>query len=43
MPIDTMMFCLAVVSMFGVFAAAVIWGDLQTPRQQQARLPAHRD
>jgi hypothetical protein len=43
MPIDTVMFCAAVVSMFAVFAGAVIWGGLQTPREQQARLPAHRD
>jgi hypothetical protein len=42
MPFDTIMLCTAVVLMFAAFAGVLIWGDLQTPRQQPVRLPTDR-
>jgi len=35
MPVDSILVSAAVVSMFVVFAAALIWADLQTPARQQ--------
>ncbi len=36
MPFDAMLVCAAVLSMFAVFAAVLLWGDHQTrsPRQK---------
>lgn len=42
MPIDTIILSAAVVAMFAVFAGVLIWGDYQTPREQQVRLPTDR-
>lgn len=42
MPIDTMIFCTAVVSMFVVFAGVLIWGSHQTSQMQPVRLPSTR-
>ena len=30
MPIDTMLVCAAIISMFVVFGGVLVWGDLQT-------------
>ncbi len=44
MPIDAILVCAAVVSMFLVFGAVVVWGDLQTrsPRGVAAAHPQKR-
>ncbi len=34
MPIDAMLVCAAVLSMFAVFAVALLWGDHQTRPQK---------
>jgi hypothetical protein len=37
MPTDSMLVAIAVIAMFVVFAAALVWGDLQTRPRQLAR------
>jgi hypothetical protein len=39
MPADSIFVAAAVIAMFVVFAAALIWGDLQTRPKQLARQP----
>jgi hypothetical protein len=40
MPTDSIFVAAAVIAMFVVFAAALIWADFQTRPKQLARLPA---
>jgi hypothetical protein len=44
MPVDSILVCAAVVSVFAAFAAVLIWGDFQTrsARQQPAQVSRKR-
>ncbi|WMT73398.1 hypothetical protein [Bradyrhizobium sp. Ash2021] len=39
MPVDSMLVAASVVTIFVIFAAVLMWGDLQTRPKQLARLP----